>query len=113
VRPAPNPISWLILPIAFLMAFVPAACGGGNTETETSARPAAAARSRGSGQGEQAGEGDENWNHWRWNGKRQACFFRHRNRCYDKLEAACRAAGCEESKCSHDSSAPAVVSCRK
>jgi hypothetical protein len=84
----------------------PVACGGGAAETETAA-PAAAEP-----EPEPVSEAGKSWNGWRWKGQRQECFFRHRNRCFDKLEAACRAAGCEGAQCAHDDAAPAVVSCR-
>lgn len=92
---------------ALLTAFLPAACGGG-AATETAAAPAVEEEPP-----EPLSDEGKSWNGWRWKGKRQECFFRHRNRCYDKLEDACRAAGCEGEQCAHDDAVPSVVSCRK
>lgn len=52
------------------------------------------------------------WRGWRYQGKRQDCFFRVGRRCFDKLELACSAAGCATGQCQHDDRAPARVSCR-
>jgi hypothetical protein len=59
-------------------------------------------------------ERGKQWSNWRWKGKRDDCFFRHKNRCFSRLTDACRAAACRgKSACVHDESAPAVVSCQK
>ncbi len=117
MRPARNAVSSLA--IALLLALVTplAACGGGNTTSDTSGSGADApeddADDATSGVGGSSRSSDKEWRGWRWKGKRSACFFRHRNSCYDKLATACRAAGCEESGCQHGEGVPAVVSCRK
>ena len=50
---------------------------------------------------------------WRWRGSRSECFFRYRNRCFTELQAACRAAKCDDSRCKHDESVPSVVTCAR
>jgi hypothetical protein len=118
VRPARNAVS--ALAIALLLALVTplwSGCGGGNATSETTGSEADApeddADDATSGVGGSSRSSDKEWRGWRWKGKRSACFFRHRNSCYDKLATACRAAGCEESACQHGEGVPAVVSCRK
>ena len=102
--------------IALLLALVTslAACGGGSAASDTTAEaetPEDDADDATAGVG--GSSTDKEWRGWRWKGKRSACFFRHRNSCYDKLEAACRAARCGEARCTHSEGVPAVVSCRK
>jgi hypothetical protein len=58
---------------------------------------------------EDAGD-DEEHSTWRWQGRRQDCFFVHDNECFTYLDDACEAAGCDEA-CTHDDAAPANVSC--
>jgi hypothetical protein len=55
----------------------------------------------------------KSWGGWRWKGKREDCFYVHRNQCYATLDAACTAAKCKKSDCTHDEGAPAKVSCEK
>ena len=54
---------------------------------------------------------DEGSSTWRWQGRRQDCFFLFDNECFSYLDEACNAAGCDEDDCTHDDSAPANVSC--
>ena len=54
---------------------------------------------------------DEERSRWRWQGRRQDCFFVYDNECFGYLDEACLAAGCEEEVCTHDESAPANVTC--
>ncbi len=56
-------------------------------------------------------EADEDKSGWRWGGSRQDCFFVYDNECFAYRDEACAAAGCDERSCTHDDSAPAVVSC--
>lgn len=78
----------------------------------------------GNGKGESTGPGaDEaadvappegkDWGGWRWKGKRDDCFFKVDNACFDSLAAACKKAGCKGDACQHDKSAPANVSCKE
>jgi len=92
-------------------AFLPLSCGG-SSASDTAEPEARGAKDGGSAEDQPVGDG-KGGGGWRWKGKRSDCFFRHHNRCFDKLEAACRAAGCEESRCKHDDAAPAVVSCAR
>jgi hypothetical protein len=92
-----------------------AACGGSNAAGETAAPESEVEEEEDDATAGVGGSSSSNkeWRGWRWKGKRSACFFRHRNSCYDKLEAACRAARCDESRCRHSDGVPAVVSCSK
>lgn len=56
-------------------------------------------------------EEGKKWGGWRWKGKREDCFFMHKNQCFATLEEACRAAKCKKAECVHDEGAPAKVSC--
>jgi len=116
VRPAGTPLPLAIaLALLCLFPFLPAACGGGGSETEADTASRAQQEEDDSKAPDYQGTDDSvNRSGWRWKGKRKQCFFRYSNRCYDKLEVACRAAACGGgSECVHDASAPAVVSCRK
>lgn len=56
-------------------------------------------------------EEGKRWGGWRWKGKREDCFYVHRNQCFASLDEACRAAKCGKDDCVHDEAAPAKVSC--
>ena len=79
-----------------------AGCGGSKPpETEAAADE------------EPVSEEGKKWGGWRWKGKRNNCFFKVENSCFDSLEGACKAAKCKKSECEHDDGAPATVSCKK
>lgn len=104
----------LLFALTLLLALAPVACGGGSA-SDTAAGPAAQPETEDEGgttadEPLDSGKGDSGW---RWKGKRSECFFRHRNRCFTELEAACRAARCDESRCKHDESVPSVVTCTR
>ena len=97
------------------IAFGVAACGGGSASSESD-EPESDSESEESVEPDEDNEmaaSGKNLSAWRWEGDRKACFYLHAGRCYKKLETACRAAGCGESRCKHDKSAPSVVSCGK
>jgi hypothetical protein len=48
---------------------------------------------------------------WRWKGNRAACMFLVGKQCFDKREAACKAAGCAGDACKISNAVPAAVSC--
>ena len=56
-------------------------------------------------------EKGKSWGGWRWKGKRNDCFFKSDNQCFDSKKKACKAAGCSTSVCKTDDGAPAQVSC--
>jgi hypothetical protein len=58
-------------------------------------------------------EEGKSWGGWRWKGKREDCFFVHKNQCFATLEDACKAAKCKMADCVQDEGAPAKVSCEK
>jgi hypothetical protein len=107
VSPARTAAFSFALALILFGALLPAACGGGNASSDT------AQQARAEPEEEPVDEAGKEWNGWRWKGKRGECFFRFGNNCYSKLEAACRAARCEGSRCGHDDGVPAVVSCRR
>jgi hypothetical protein len=120
VRPArfavPSLALGLLLALATTaIAFGVVACGGSNASTESD-EPESETESDESVEpdedNEMAARGKD-LSAWRWEGDRKACFYLHDGRCFKKLETACRAAGCGESRCKHDKSAPSVVSCSK
>lgn len=111
MRPARNGVLSLPLALALSLAaastaLLPSGCGGGNA-SETADEPATEVDQK------PVSERGKRWAGWRWKGNRQTCFFRHGNSCYEKLELACQAARCGESRCVHDEGAPAVVRCSK
>jgi hypothetical protein len=113
VLPARHAVLALFLALSTALLALPAACGGGpsgETVATSSPAPAPAAGYRDS---DDAPQDEQGRTGWRWKGKRQDCFYRYRNHCYDNLEAACTAARCGPSQCAHDGAAPSVVSCRK
>lgn len=116
VSPARRAVPPLLFVLTLLLTMAPAACGGGST-SDTAAGPAAQVDGEDEDEGgttaDQPGDRGKGGSGWRWKGSRSECFFRHRNRCFTKLEAACRAAGCDEPRCRHDSSVPSVVTCAK
>jgi hypothetical protein len=104
----------IALALLFLVPVMPTACGGGGAENETASRSPQEEEDDARTPDYQGTDDSVDRSGWRWKGKRRQCFFRYRNRCYDKLEVACAAAACSGgSECVHDESAPAVVSCRK
>jgi hypothetical protein len=54
------------------------------------------------------------WGGWRWKGKGDDCFFMVKQRCYNSIKKACRAAKCKrkDKRCLKDDSAPALVYCQ-
>lgn len=114
VSPARRAVCPLLLALTLLLGLASAACGGGSAsdtgaggsaaKAEPEDRGGTTADARDSGKG---GAG------WRWKGSRSECFYRHKDRCFTQLEAACRAARCDESRCKHDQSVPSVVTCAR
>lgn len=103
------------------------ACGGGTSNT-----PADSEGDEGGEEASEDGEEDDgeatpkrkpmerpvsdhgkSWGGWRWKGKREDCFFVHKNQCFATLDDACKAAKCKKADCTHDDGAPAKVSCAK
>jgi hypothetical protein len=63
--------------------------------------------------GDPVSDKGKSWGGWRWKGKRDDCFFVHRNRCFSRLNDACAHAKCPLAKCKHDNGAPATITCKK
>jgi hypothetical protein len=58
-------------------------------------------------------EEGKKWGGWRWRGRREDCFFLHKNACFPSLELACKDAGCSKKTCTYDGKAPPHVTCKK
>jgi hypothetical protein len=81
-------------------------CGGPSGDGE---RPRAAEPEEDSAPVSEEGK---KWGGWRWKGKRDDCFYIHDNECFADKKAACRAAGCGESRCKEKANtAPIKVRC--
>lgn len=50
---------------------------------------------------------------WRWEGKRDNCYFLVGKECFETRESACTAGGCTAETCKLSSGIPAHVSCAK
>ncbi len=62
---------------------------------------------------EAVSEKGKQWGGWRWEGKREDCFYTVKRKCFVKKADACEAAGCSGKQCTGDSSAPVKISCKK
>lgn len=51
------------------------------------------------------------WGGWRYQGRRDDCFFLVGRKCFDSREDACTAARCGKNKCVVDGGGPATVRC--
>lgn len=58
-------------------------------------------------------EKGKQWGGWRYQGKREDCFFKLERQCFATKAEACKAAGCSGKSCQGDSSAPVNVSCKQ
>jgi hypothetical protein len=94
-------------PLALVLGLAALACGGADI---AAVNPDDVA-SRSERQDYEDANDDEERSTWRWQGRRQDCFFIYDNECFSYLDEACQAAGCDDSSCAHDDSAPAKVSC--
>lgn len=112
VSPARRAVSPLLFAVTLLLALALAACGGAASEPSGGGSTARAEPDDEDGPtADRPGDRGKGGGGWRWKGARSECFFRHRNRCFTELQAACRAAKCDEARCKHDESVPSVVTC--
>lgn len=94
--------------LAILLGLTISACGSSpdkGSETPVTKVPGE--------KGDPVSEKGKAWGGWRWKGKRDDCFFVHKNRCFSRLNAACAYAKCDLAKCKHDDGAPATITCKK
>ena len=116
VSPARRAVSPLLVALTLLLPLGSASCGGGSA-SDTAAGPVAKAdadpEDEGGTSADRPGDRGKGGSGWRWRGSRSECFFRYRNRCFTELQAACRAAKCDDSRCKHDESVPSVVTCAR
>jgi len=90
------------------------ACGETQSPGGAKAPQTAAARAKA-----EKGEADadpvsgkgKKWGGWRYQGKRDDCFFLVKRRCYTERAAACEAARCGKKQCVLDGAGPARVRC--
>lgn len=114
-------LSLLALLTLVAAGFLGASCTGKDEPTTPSARSdkdKTGPRSARAGDDDDGDRGkgsakDKSTNGWRWAGKRGDCFYLVDNRCFDKREAACKAARCGSGACATDDGAPAKVRCKK
>ena len=112
---APLVAALLVAP-AGSAALLSAGCGGDSKAESTSPSSDDASKTAGTsaGDGRAVSSTGKKWGGWRWKGKRDNCFYVHKNRCFDSKEKACKAARCKKNAtCVTDKSAPAKVSCEK
>jgi hypothetical protein len=61
---------------------------------------------------EEAVDGNgKKWGGWRYQGRRDDCFFLVKRKCFDNRADACGAARCGKNKCVVDGGGPATVRC--
>jgi hypothetical protein len=87
-----------------------AGCGGSSPDKTES--PKGKKADKGDDDEEEVSSKGKKWGGWRWKGRRNDCFFIYKNECFSSMKKACKRAKCS-TKCEHDDSAPAKVSCKK
>ncbi|MBZ0238592.1 MAG: hypothetical protein K8M05_40140 [Deltaproteobacteria bacterium] len=100
--------------LGLALVWLVAACGETQAPKGTSAPKTAAARAKA-----EKAEADEDpvsgkgkkWGGWRYQGKRDDCFFLVKRKCYTERAAACEAARCGKKQCVLDGAGPAQVRC--
>jgi hypothetical protein len=55
----------------------------------------------------------KHWGGWRYQGRRDDCFFVVGRRCFDDEKRACAAARCRSHRCKITGGGPATVTCEK
>lgn len=101
---------------ALLVVFgLVSACGGEATSPKGAKQPqTAAARARAEkaeSTEDPVDEKGKKWGGWRYQGKRDDCFFLVKRKCYDSRADACSAARCGKKQCVVDGGGPATVRC--
>lgn len=91
-------------------------CGGGEVTARKGAKKpqTAAARARAEkaeSTEEPVDDKGKKWGGWRYQGKRDDCFFLVKRKCYDNRADACSAARCGKRQCIVDGGGPATVRC--
>jgi hypothetical protein len=91
------------------------ACGGESPAAKGAQRPqtaAARAKTEKADAGEAAVDGaGKKWGGWRYQGRRDDCFFVVGRKCFDNRDDACTAARCGKNKCVVAGGGPATVRC--
>lgn len=100
---------------ALVLAFgvVLGACGEGTPAAGPKAPRTAAERARTEKEPPEARVSDQGkkWGGWRYQGRRDDCFFLVKRRCFDKRADACAAARCGTRQCVVEGGGPATVRC--
>lgn len=102
------------LAVALALVWLVGACGEAQSPKGAKQPQTAAARAKA-----EKGEGDpdpvsgkgKKWGGWRYQGKRDDCFFLVKRKCYTERAAACQAARCGKKQCVLDGAGPARVRC--
>ncbi len=94
---------------------VASACGGEPATRKGSKKPESAgarARAEKAASNEDSVSGDgKKWGGWRYQGRRDDCFFLVKRRCFDARAEACAAARCGKKQCVVEGGGPATVRC--
>jgi hypothetical protein len=104
------------LGVAAILLMLVGACGESPAPKGAKRPQTAAARTR-----IEKAETDENavdgkgkkWGGWRYQGKRDDCFFVVKRKCFDNRADACSAAKCGKGQCVVDGGGPATVRCER
>ncbi len=91
-----------------------AGCGESTSATGARTPTTAGERARAeqaAGDDDQVSAKDKRWGGWRYQGRRDDCFFLVKRRCYDKRAEACAAARCGKKQCAIEGGGPATVRC--
>jgi hypothetical protein len=104
--------------LSLALAILPgctAACGESASRGGATAPKSAAERARAEkgddGDGERVSKKGKKWGGWRYQGKRDDCFFLVKRKCYVSRADACAAARCGKKQCVVEGGGPASVRC--
>lgn len=105
------------LALAFGIALVPGlgACAesappGGAKAPKTAGERARAEKAAAADDDGPSAKGKK-WGGWRYQGRRDDCFFLVKRKCFDKRDDACAAARCGQKQCVIEGGGPATVRC--
>lgn len=99
--------------LALALVWLVGACGEPQSPGAKAPQTAAARAKAEKGEADAdpvSGKGKK-WGGWRYQGKRDDCFFLVKRRCYTERAAACEAARCGTKPCVLDGAGPARVRC--
>ena len=103
-------LCWLALAVS--LTAIPAGCKDKGAATTPPADSTSSTQATGQPAGRTWKKSDGRKG-WRWEGKRDNCYFLVGKECFESLESACSAGGCTPDTCNASSGIPAHVSCEK